>query len=137
MLDEHRLRDVCDREGVLALYLFGSRARGEASGTSDYDFGVLLSRGDDRGRNLDLVLRLEAELQQCAGGARVDVGILREASLEFQFVVISEGIVLYERDEDARTDYEDSVLRLYLDWAVELRMYREEVAEDIRAGGPE
>ncbi len=48
---------------VLAVYLFGSRARGEATEGSDVDLGVLFS---ERTR-LDRVLDLEAQIEDALG----------------------------------------------------------------------
>ena len=44
------------------------------------------------------------------------------------------GRLLYCADHEYRTDFEDEVLRLYLDWQVEMEMFHREVMEEIREG---
>jgi predicted nucleotidyltransferase len=70
-----RLVAACqDEPGLLALYLFGSRARGDASASSDIDLGALF----DGPLPLDRLVQLEARLAD-AGGRRVDLVDLRTA----------------------------------------------------------
>jgi len=62
------LRPELDRIGVKTLYLFGSRARGDARVDSDWDFLVEYSSPPGFDQFMDLKLLLENQL-----GARVDL----------------------------------------------------------------
>jgi predicted nucleotidyltransferase len=80
---------------VLAVVLFGSRARGEGSSASDYDVCLVLGRPPrsdlDAGR-----LRLD----YLALGD-LDVALFHQLPLAVRSRVLREGRVLFVRDEDA------------------------------------
>ena len=116
---------ICDRYGIDALYVFGSRALEIASlirsgqpsigeALSDVDIGVLPKRGivvDPRAK-----VRLMAELEDLLGVGRIDLVSLPEAS-PFLAVEIIRGELLYEADLDRTAVYELFVLRRAADLA--------------------
>jgi len=78
------LRDA----GVVAAYVFGSRATGTHRGTSDLDVAVLL----DRGLGLLERERLVARLADALGVPDVDLVVLDEAPLELRGQVAERGL---------------------------------------------
>lgn len=120
------LAAICDRYGIDALYVFGSRAleiaRLVRSGQlsigktmSDVDIGILPKRGsviDPRAK-----VRLMAELEDLLGVGRVDLVSLPEAS-PFLAVEIIRGELVHEADADRSAEYELFVLRRAADLAV-------------------
>lgn len=115
----------------VAVYLFGSRAQGRARADSDIDLAIVLP--DDCSipatERIDLIARLE-EL----AGRRVDLVLLNRAPLPLQFEIIHTGILLYESSSDARTDFEDIVVRDYLDLGPMLERSRQEIMEEAARG---
>lgn len=77
------------RPGLRLLLLFGSRARGEATPTSDWDFGFL---GDD---SLDTG-GLLAELTEAIGSDDVDLVDLARANGQLRFRAAEDARVLHE-----------------------------------------
>ena len=80
---------------VLAVILFGSRARGEASPGSDFDLCLVLTPGVRAGlpsarKRLDYLT-----------AADVDLVVFQDLPLPLQSRVLREGQVLFARDEDA------------------------------------
>ncbi len=69
--------ELLRENGVRLLYLFGSRARGQARPDSDYDLALLFAPMSALER-LDLLSVLEPELRRLAGG-EVDLVILNDA----------------------------------------------------------
>lgn len=122
---------ILARYNPVAVYLFGSRAQGSARADSDIDLALLLP--DDGSlpatERIDLIARLE-EL----AGRRVDLVLLNRAPLPLQFEIIHTGIVLYESSFDARTDFEDIVVRDYLDLSPMLERSRQEIMEEAARG---
>lgn len=133
-INTQRLEQVCSAEGLLAVYVFGSVAAGTAGPESDLDLGVLFFPGDERWRDVSTYISLYDALGDGVTGRQVDLILLPKAPLELQYRVLADGIVVYCADDDRRTDYEDRIIRDYLDFAAELRLYETEVAEDIRRG---
>lgn len=74
---------------IVAVYLFGSRARGENRPDSDFDFGVLTEGGVNR---LDLEDAREA--LELALNADVDLAHLNNASTVLQHEVLLDGVRL-------------------------------------------
>lgn len=97
-------------DGVIAVYLYGSRARGEARPGSDMDLALLLARGRElRGMEL-LELQSRVEL---AAGCPVEVSTLDLDFLVHAKEVIAGGGVLYSSDEAARLTFEMQALSAY------------------------
>jgi predicted nucleotidyltransferase len=98
--------------GLVAAYLFGSHARGEAKPASDVDVALWMrsapTKLDDL--QLDLAADLEREL-----GAPVDVVILNGAPSDLVHRVLRDGVLLVERDRSARVRLEVRARNDYFD----------------------
>ncbi len=92
LINSQKLAQICERNDIELLRLFGSVARGEDTEDSDLDLLVRFAR---RKSLLDLV-RIERELSKELG-RRVD--LVTEASLSpyLRDRVINSAVVLYER----------------------------------------
>jgi len=119
------------RYNPVAVYLFGSRARGDARADSDLDLALLLPDGRSlpASERIDLINLLEG-----LAGERVDLLLLNSASLPLQFEIIKAGVILFQSSFDARTDFEDIVIRDYLDLEVMLERSRQEIMEETVRG---
>ena len=113
-------------DGLLAIYLFGSRARSEAGAASDTDVAVL------RDLPLDNVDRWRVQ-ERLAQRLHTDVDLvdLRSASTVLRLQVVARGRVLFEADPVARETFEDMVFAAY----ARLNESRREIIEDARARG--
>lgn len=80
------LRALAGRE--VRVFLFGSRARGEAHPASDIDIGVLPKEPLPRG----LLAELREALEESAIPQTVDLVDLSEADPEFRARVLAEGV---------------------------------------------
>jgi len=129
-----RIAPVLAGFGVNACYLFGSCARNQATPESDVDLAVVFSAYDPARHGLDLLTAMEAELARALAPRAVDLVFLQREGIAFQFEVISTGTVIYCRDQAARTDFEDRVIRDYLDFAPVLARCDRDLAEAIREG---
>ena len=120
---ESRLRaSLSAREDVLSAYLFGSVARGTATGASDVEIAVLLA--SDPPRTLDgLHLQLEGELER-ALGLPVQLVVLNRAPCDLIHRVLRDGILVVDRDPSARIRFEVDARNRYFDLQPFLRRYR-------------
>jgi predicted nucleotidyltransferase len=109
-----------------AVYLFGSRARGDAHSGSDIDLAVL---ADAR---LEALARFEVQ-EQIASRLHCDVDLvdLRAASTVMRVRVLEHGIVLYERTAGPRQAFEATALSAY----ARLNEERRGIIDDIRQRG--
>ena len=63
-----------------------------------------------------LILGVQQSLYEVIGIPNIDVRIINEAPLVFQGRVVSEGILLYARDERERVEYETNTRMRYFDY---------------------
>jgi predicted nucleotidyltransferase len=100
------IRNVADGDPeIRALYLFGSRATGQARRDSDIDIGVLYRRGQSMAAALALEQTLEDTLRE-----RVDVVDVGHATA-FLALEIVRGERIFCRDEDETDRFDVYVLR--------------------------
>lgn len=107
---------------VLALILFGSRARGESRTTSDVDVCLVLAGTEPSARSRK---RLEYLAE-----AEVDLSVFQDLPLALQTRVLGEGKVLCVRDEDALYDLAARAVRAFEDFRHIHREYLDRVASD-------
>jgi predicted nucleotidyltransferase len=104
---------ACPR--VSTAWLFGSVARGDATPESDLDVAVLLA-GRPRGRDDDELRELAIELEMFSPSGRVDIVVLGAQGSVFRHRVLTEGVLVLDRDRDARVEFETRTVIEYLDW---------------------
>ena len=137
-IDAKALQSIAKRYGIIALYLFGSRAqdildrtRGKrvSSGTpgSDVDVGALPHR-EQRLTARERV-RLSMELEDLFGVERVDLVVLSEADTYLAVDAIR-GELIYSGDPDEQAEYELYILRR----AGDLANYQRERINQILSG---
>ncbi len=132
-LPKEGLGNLLDKYEIIAAYFFGSRVEGTSTENSDYDFAILVDKNYSKDEVNNLLMELEEEAASLLQ-KKVDVVLLNTATIEFKFLVISRGKLIYSCDEDIRTDFEDVVIRDYLDFKPVLELYRKEVREAIKEG---
>src|SRR3989304_5845173 len=103
-----RLKEILSQQSSITFaYLFGSRVKGYANGKSDWDIAVYFS---EQSENIVTwpVFEIEATAQ---------VTVLNNSLTPvFYFQIVSEGIVLVDKNEACRAEFENRVLRYYYDW---------------------
>lgn len=109
-----RVRAFFDAEpATVAVYLFGSTARGDAGPASDVDVAVLFyapPAATLMGSGLSLAGRLEQML-----GTRVDLIVLNNASADLVHRVLRDGDLLVDRDPGRRIRFEVAKRNEYFD----------------------
>lgn len=103
-------------EQVVAAYLFGSHARGEAGPLSDVDIALLLDDDLSDEAAFDLRLTLIGGLSEVLGTNAVDVLILNGAPVALSYRVFRDGIPLLIRDPQRTTLFRARVVDRYLDF---------------------
>lgn len=76
------------------IILFGSRAKNEKNGRSDFDIAV-----NKRKPSIRTLRKLREEVERMAGLYKVDLIFLGSVEKEFRDIVIKTGRVLYERKQ--------------------------------------
>lgn len=107
---------------VVAVYLYGSRARGTASAGSDMDLGVLLRKAPPPTLR-NPAARIEDEVER-ATRLPVQAVILNTASADLVHRVFRDGVLLLDRDPAARIRFEVQARNEYFDLEPVRRLYR-------------
>ena len=111
-----RLKEIFNNQSpIIFAYLFGSRAKGYANKKSDWDIAVYFCEPLDS-LGLWPAFELEAKLSR-AIGSTVQIAVLNNhLPPVFGFKIVSEGILLLDKNTDMRMDFENRTLRYYYDW---------------------
>jgi hypothetical protein len=109
---------------VLAVILFGSRARGEPSRESDFDVCLVLAAQPP-----SALAAAERRLDYLAE-ADVDLVVFQQLPLYVRSRVLKEGVVLFARDEDALYALAVRTARAFERFRPIYRRYLEAVARD-------
>jgi predicted nucleotidyltransferase len=119
LLDGERRRalgELFERQpDVIAAYLFGSQARGNAGPLSDVDLAVWLDGHPEPGRRLSRQLALSAEAASLLGTEEVELVVLNGAPPLLAQRVIRDALLLTERTPLARVRLETEAIIRYLD----------------------
>ena len=103
------------QSSVAFAYLFGSKAKGYANKLSDWDVAVYFSDPMDKIGHWP-AFELEAKLARTVGGV-VQVTVLNVLlSPLLGFEIVKDGVVLLDRDQNLRMEFENRILRHYYDW---------------------
>jgi predicted nucleotidyltransferase len=94
--------------GLVAVYLFGSRARGDATAGSDYDLAVLGQRPIDALLRWELQGKLAVALH-----AEVDLVDLRAASTVLRAQIVGTGVAVCVTDPGEQSRFEMTALAAY------------------------
>ncbi len=118
-LEARLIAALAARQGLVAAYLFGSRAEGRAHRESDVDLGVLLDwrRFPSAAERFELRLRWTVELGAAIGRDDLDLVVLNDAPPLFARAILHRGRLLLALDPEARHAWERDVQLLAADLA--------------------
>lgn len=121
------------RLGVVAVILFGSRARGIAGAASDYDIGVLLGPpARDVSQDKALYEALYDMFSAKIGAlVNIDIVFLDGVPMELAHHVAKYGLALYEQRPGMFARFKEMVMDRYADFAPYRRMFQEQVMRRI------
>jgi len=112
---------------VMLAYLFGSAADGTALPSSDVDIALVLepkshiSAYDRMKMEFDIAAEVEARCKI----KEADVRSIDSAPLAVKGLVLTEGVLLYSRDEEFRVDYEAHYRKMYFDFLPVAKIMRD------------
>ena len=108
------LPHILDQRPVMLAYLYGSVARGRVTALSDVDIALVLEQSLAPLARLDLELDIEVALST-VGIPEVDVRVINQAPPALRGRVVTEGCLLYSRDEGKRVAFEAEARSRYFD----------------------
>jgi predicted nucleotidyltransferase len=112
---------------VLFAYVFGSFLSGD--GFQDVDIGIYAHEAQLDQSPLDFELRIEREMEEVLR-VPVDVRVINNAPLSFVYNILRHKIVVADREELLRADFEGATYKKYFDFR---HLRREYVRELVNA----
>jgi hypothetical protein len=119
---------------VLAAYIFGSVAKGQAHAGSDVDIAVLVSDEVMKSDSLQFRLKLISDLTSALGRSDVDVVLLNEAPPLLAHRVLRDGKLVLERSAAARVRFQVHTVNQYLDTQPMRDLYLAYLKRDVEEG---
>jgi len=118
---------LAGRRDIVAAYLFGSQARGEATPGSDVDVAVILAGGPLR--DLAAIERIEDLREQIEARLRrvVDLVVMNGAAPDLVHRILRDGEIVHESDHRRRLEFEVQARNEYFDLLPILQLYRRTV----------
>ena len=119
---------------VVLSYLYGSYARGDVHLFSDIDIGIYLETTTLE-TTLDIELSLGLEFDDIIGeGCNVDVRSINHMALMMKGKIVTEGMLLYSRDDPFRVEFETSVRKAYFDFRPFIVQYQNSYLANLSTG---
>lgn len=124
---KQQLPAILQKRPVHLAYLYGSVAAGCPTPRSDVDIALVLAPDCelDAYRRFMLELEIAAEIERRCGIQNVDARSINTAPLRVQGQVLTKGVLLFSKDDDARVDYQVRTLKRYFDFQPVLAMMRQ------------
>ncbi len=121
-LKEAVQKRFAERDGVVAILLFGSRAIGRGGPLSDVDIAVLTEVNLDKKARQEVQLQIIEVFFDLLPGADLDVVLLNDAAPTLQYRVLRDGISLFCSNRDAFVLFKAQAISMYLDFREFMRL---------------
>ncbi len=109
---------IKDVPSIVAVYLFGSYAKGKEKAQSDMDLAFLLDEKAYKSDSFEATG--PAHMAAMRIGIRfkreTDVVILNSSSVELAYKAVTSGRCVYEAEQDRRLEYEATIRSMYYDF---------------------
>lgn len=116
---------------VLFAYVYGSIAFDQAHPFSDLDVAIYVPRMSIRDK-MDLEMSLSLEIDKKLKSALPsDVRIMNNLPLTVAGQIVTDGILIYCRDDNTRIDYETSIRKAYFDFLPVIHQYQHSYLEQM------
>lgn len=104
--------------GVEIIYLFGSRASNTENLKSDVDLGIVFNNKLLLKDSLILykeLYRIFSNTPSIMSDAELDIILMQQSPIFLQFEIINTGKILFERSSRFRANYEEYIIKQYID----------------------
>ena len=130
-----RLETALSRFPVELAYLHGSVARGTPLSDSDVDLALVLSESLPPMERLKLEFAIQDAVAEACGRKGVDARVINHAPLAVQGEIVQEGMCLYARSRELKTEFESLTRRKYFDFKPKMERMQLALLEHIRQRG--
>jgi uncharacterized protein len=116
-LDTEDLERIVKKYHIADVHVFGSRVDGFAREDSDLDIGVRFINGLPSGDEIGKIYgNLASDLQSLIPNYHLDLVLVDEAPLHFQYKIIAKGRLLFSVNQEDSCNFTESVANKYRDY---------------------
>lgn len=117
IFDKKQLDNIVKKYHIADVYVFGSQVTGYARKDSDLDIGVRFVEGLPRGGIVGKIYgNLASEIQSLTGEYAIDLVLIDEAPLHFQYKIITKGELIFSANREDSYNFVESVANRYRDY---------------------
>ena len=125
--------NILEASPVIFAYVYGSIALDLAHPFSDLDVAIYVPRLSIR-EKMDLEMSLSLEIDKNLKSAPPsDVRIINDLPIAVAGQIVTDGILVYCRDDHVRIDYETSIRKAYFDFLPVINNYQRRYLEQMNA----
>ena len=124
---DETLHRLCQEHGITVVYLFDARARGGPPERDEAQVGLLFAQPKGPAEAQAVHPTLLEAFRDLFEAERIGLAYLQQAGPLFQYQAIR-GRLMYLADDVQRAEFEDRVVRDYLDFDFEMRLFQEDAA---------
>ena len=122
---------IFSRYPILFAYLYGSYAAELTHPFSDLDIGIYIE-SLTASKHLELELSISLEIDSIMGGeVESEVRIINNLPLVITGEIITDGVLIYSRNEVVRVDFETAVRSEYFDFLPVIHRYQRAYIDSI------
>lgn len=110
------VKRISEDDFVVALFIFGSGAKGKLKPLSDLDFGILLSMKLDKKERFEKQLELIGTFNETFKTDEIDLVLMNDAPIRFSYNILRDGKLLFCGDRTKLVDFVERTVKLYLDF---------------------
>jgi predicted nucleotidyltransferase len=126
---------ILEDEPVQLAYLYGSSVSGQTTPFSDVDIALVIGGKIAPLEGLNLILRVKLAIADRTDIQDADVRVIDDAPLVFRGRVVSDGVLIFSRDEEMRIAFETNTRMRYFDYLPIHRALQAEFFKGIRERG--
>jgi len=121
-IQTQQINNIFKKYSVEFAYIFGSFVNGNTVKTSDIDIAVFLKQ-KNKLKRFDIRLKLMTELSKIFR-KEVDLTVINDiTSIFFKYIIVTEGILIFESNKGLRIDTESMIYSEYFDFKPFLEEY--------------
>lgn len=129
------VKKIAEDNDVVALYAFGSLAKGNLKPLSDLDFGILLFESLNRRARFRKSIDLIGVFNRMLKTDEVDLVILNDSPIRFAYNILRTGKLLFCRDQIKLVGFVEKTTKQYLDFKPAREQFDQEFLEGIGYNG--
>lgn len=126
---------ILEHQPVSLAYLYGSVITGRTTPFSDVDVALQVDENLSPLERLKLMLRIQLDLADQADISNADVRIINDAPLVLRGRVVSDGLLVYSRDDQERVEFETTTRLRYFDYLPIHKRLQDAFFADLRERG--